>query len=203
MPNWCMNELTVTGNTEELKRFVEASMGLPADYPPQPWEKEPRTKPTVPYFSFNALIPTPKEVLEIGFDGHDKILDLNMKYALRGQTVYPIDDYHWNIANWGTKWDIYHDAITAETMGWHEGADHICFEFDTAWSPPDKWRASVGKLFPALQFKLHYEEPGCFFAGDMFVSEGVTTIVECTDAQCEKLFSWMFEDTDEQVTEAM
>ena len=39
MPNWCMNKLTVSGNAAELKRFVESSMGFPAHYPPQKWEK--------------------------------------------------------------------------------------------------------------------------------------------------------------------
>lgn len=38
MPNWCMNELTVSGDAEELKRFVFATQGLPAKYPPQEWE---------------------------------------------------------------------------------------------------------------------------------------------------------------------
>lgn len=39
MPNWCMNKLMVSGNAAELKRFVESSMGFPAHYPPQEWEK--------------------------------------------------------------------------------------------------------------------------------------------------------------------
>ena len=39
MPNWCSNTLNVSGNAEELEKFVTASQGLPAAYPPQEWEK--------------------------------------------------------------------------------------------------------------------------------------------------------------------
>ena len=203
MPNWCMNELEVMGDPVELKRFVESNMGLPATYPPLPGEKEPRKKPTTPYFCFNALIPTPKEVLEIGFDAHRIIPELSKEYAFRGQTRYPIDGYHWDVANWGTKWDIYYDAITAETMGWHEGADHICFSFETAWSPPLYWLETVARLFPSLYFKLHYEEPGCFYAGDFYAAGVDCLLDEYSDTRCKNLFSWMLEGADEQVTEAM
>lgn len=64
MPNWCMNELTVSGTAEELKRFVVSTQGFPAKYPPQEWEKAlPREEPKQPYFCFNALVPTPEAVL--------------------------------------------------------------------------------------------------------------------------------------------
>ena len=61
MPNWCMNELTVAGNPEELKRFVFSSQGLPAKYPLQEWEKKLKPdykEPVDPYFCFNALVST-------------------------------------------------------------------------------------------------------------------------------------------------
>ena len=75
MPNWCMNKLTVSGNAAELKRFVESSMGFPAHYPPQEWEKLIRQMDLpedTPYFCFNALIPTPPEVLATGYSAHNK-----------------------------------------------------------------------------------------------------------------------------------
>ena len=124
MPNWCMNKLTVSGNAAELKRFVESSMGFPAHYPPQEWEKLIRQMDLpedTPYFCFNALIPTPPEVLATGYSAHNKQPENALLYALTGRTVPGMDGYHWNIANWGTKWDIYHDKITVGDLGWMGG----------------------------------------------------------------------------------
>ena len=67
MPNWCMNTLNVSGGADEIKRFVFANQGLPAKYPPQEWEKaiaQMEPQPTESYFCFNALVPTPQEVLD-------------------------------------------------------------------------------------------------------------------------------------------
>ena len=116
MPNWCTNELTVSGNAKEIKRFVEANMGLPAQYPLTEWEKKivgERPAEDTPYFTFNALIPTPKEVLELGYDAHDKIPLNTQLLAAIGQETGPLDGYHWNIVHWGTKWDVYSDHIDA------------------------------------------------------------------------------------------
>ena len=193
MPNWCMNELTVTGPTEEIKRFVYSNLGLPAHYPPV-YSKDGKViidspVATTPYFCFNAQVPTPKEVLEIGYDGHDKISRFNQKYAYHGHTIFPIDGYHWNIANWGTKWDIYSDKITPKDMGWQAGAEKIFLGFDTAWSPPTAWLKAIAELFPIFSFKLHYEEPGCYFAGDLYAEEGVCWDDSYDDYRCRQIFA--------------
>lgn len=94
MPNWCMNELSVSGEAKELKKFVMDSQGLPAKYPPV--YKADGTilfaspEYTEPYFCFNALLPTPQEVLAVGFDGHDKIPELNRKYAYMDRPYIPL-----------------------------------------------------------------------------------------------------------------
>lgn len=168
-------------------------MGFPAEYPPQPWETENCKKPTERYFCFNAQVPTPKEILEVGYDAHIKLSEMSVEDMLREQEINPTDGYHWNIVNWGTKWDVYFDAITKDEMGWHDGANYICFHFDTAWSPPLAWLKKVALKFPELQFKLHYEEPGVFFAGDFYVEGEESKLNEYTDEQCRDLFSDLFD----------
>ena len=195
MPNWCMNELTVSGTAEELKRFVVSTQGFPAKYPPQEWEKAlPREEPKQPYFCFNALVPTPEAVLWMGYDAHDKLPQKALLCVLTGRPFEPIDGYHWSIQNWGTKWDVYWDKLTPEDMGWQDGCESISFSFDTAWSPPSMWFEKITKVFPTLQFKLHYEEPGCYFAGDLVYEDGHLYTDEYDDQRCAEAFAWMEEE---------
>ena len=205
MPNWCMNELTVAGNPEELKRFVFSSQGLPAKYPLQEWEKKLKPdykEPVDPYFCFNALVSTPEPVLQMGYDAHDKLTKDALLFALAGRSFEPIDGYHWNIQNWGTKWDVYSDGITPEDMGWQEGCESISFSFDTAWSPPTIWFERVTEMFPTLYFKLHYEEPGCYFAGDLTYEDGNIIDDAYDNERCAELFRWEDEDVDDPIVMA-
>lgn len=202
MPNWCMNILTVEGTADELKQFVFSSQGLPAKYPLQEWEKslyKEDQEPTEPYFCFNSLIPTPEAVLQMGYDASDKIPQNALLLALTGQSFNPMDGYHWNILNWGTKWDVYADRITPEKMGWSEGCNRIEFGFDTAWSPPAQWLIKITKLFPSLSFVLHYEEPGGYFAGDLIYRNGVLKDIPYDDEQCSKLFGEIDEESEEDI----
>lgn len=194
MPNWCYNALTVSGEPDDLKSFVKANMGVPAKYPPV-YDKKGRcltdsTPKTTPHFCFNALLPTPKEVLEMGFCCHEEISDSAKISAIFGNTIAPLDGFHWNIANWGTKWDIYNDNITEETINWSEKGDSIFIEFDTAWSPPTPWFETVVSKFPTLHFTLHYEEPGFFFAADVTGENGCCTYDHYDDERCEELFDF-------------
>lgn len=204
MPNWCFNSLEVSGNADAVERFVTANMGLPAQYPkkynangicindcPPATEK---------HFCFNALVPTPQKVLDIGFDGHDVIPWEDLMGVYKGIIPPVLDGYHWNVVNWGTKWDIYHDDLTAEVIGWTKGCEKIYFEFETAWSPPIDWLIKVVEMFPELHFKFHYEESGCYFAGDVYGEGGSCTIDEYDDARCDALFQyWEDGEDDEQV----
>jgi len=89
MPNWCYNELTVSGGTETLKQFLDACMGLPARYPPVILENGQTLFGPPEYtekrFCFNALIPTPDEVLAIGYDAHAKVSFEDMANVLLGK----------------------------------------------------------------------------------------------------------------------
>lgn len=194
MPNWCMNELEVSGETSEVKRFVFANLGLPAKYPavysPNGKCISPAVNETEAFFCFNALVPTPPEVLKLGYDAHDKISKSAFERALSGQTDGILDGYHWNIANWGTKWDIYSDHISPETMGWTEGSGSIRFGFETAWSPPVYWFKKVAEKFPSLSMKLHYEEPGCYFAGNLISENGDIADNPCSEEECDRLFQY-------------
>lgn len=73
--------------------------------------------------------------------------------------------YSWNVANYGTKWDV--------KLGYNcVNNNRFEFDFDSAWSPPKtffEWLANQG-----LEFELNYEEPGCQFYGQYSHADGST-----------------------------
>ena len=77
------------------------------------------------------------------------------------------DWYHWNIDNWGTKWDVecYEEARIDD--------DYVELSFDSAWAPPVVWLEKVAKKYPKLKFSLKYNEPGMCFMGCAKGSNGV------------------------------
>jgi hypothetical protein len=74
MPNWCLNNLTITGPEADVQAFKTKAVGH------SPWE-EPAGEPDA--LNFHSLVPVPKEVLKAGYESAG---------------------YDWEIANWGCKW---------------------------------------------------------------------------------------------------
>ena len=65
--------------------------------------------------------------------------------------------YDWQVANWGTKWDV-----TPENIDY--GSDNnLTMSFDSAWSPPLEGYAKFEELGFAV--KAYYYEEGMQFAG--------------------------------------
>jgi hypothetical protein len=78
MPNWCDNNLTVTGDTDELKRFVAAI-----------------TNADESITILKNLVPFPAEL-----EG-EEITALGGEVVAR---VFTDSGYSWCLSNWGTKW---------------------------------------------------------------------------------------------------
>lgn len=77
MPNWCENEVIITGDAEELRELITEGAKTPSDY-----ESEHEVK-----FLMDNLVPMPKELLEDGGDWYNWRLnnwgckwDLNQEY---------------------------------------------------------------------------------------------------------------------------
>ena len=188
MPNWCYNELHIYGEPEDIKHFMEANKGLPAAYLPYEGEKG-HTRPTELRFCFNALVPTPQVVLDLGFDGTEKRREIEKEYG-KEAAAEMIDGLHWSIQNWGTKWDIYSSNLSLENCGWEEGLTEFVLAFSTAWSPPINWLVQVAPKFPKLRFDLSYEESGNCFAGNV-ICEGTFVEKKPYDKEtCMKMFAF-------------
>lgn len=172
MADWCLNVMKVTGAPEEIKAFAFASVGLPPHYSDTTEWREASEK----YFSFNALVPVPEQVLERGY--------LNPKENDE-------DGYWWCVNHWGTARDVYWDELSLEEMGWHEGCDNIELEFETAYAPPGNWLEKAIAMYPGLTFKLSYGESNAKIAG---VMQGHNGVMSVDDFEGERLAQFFEEE---------
>jgi hypothetical protein len=81
-----------------------------------------------------------------------------------------IDSNDWHIENWGTKWDISPEIDNQGTF--------IQMKFDSAWSPPTEAFDRISKIYPLLEFKFSFSEPGMDFCGVAKYKNGLQNIQE-------------------------
>jgi len=158
MPNWCMNELVVTGPTEQVQAFRDLAAGEEHNYTNQPHgDDNKKTRSSV--LSFHRLDPVPADVLckpyhEVG--------------------------YHREVDHWGCKWGSCAAEILCE--------DPLTYRFDTAWNPPHELMKTVASKFPELTFTLHFEEPGMVFQGAYVFKNGkLHSTTDSSDAYAEEI----------------
>ena len=143
MPNWCFNQLMVTGPTEDVGRLLAVvdDRGNP--------DRALRTA-----LSLRRIDPMPAELEQ-------------QTEKPKGE---PVDDwYDWCIAHWGTKWDVVTDLIDDLDLG---GTRTLTFVFDSAWSPPIQAIGTLAGRFPACELVLQFAESGCDFEGEYHWSRG-------------------------------
>ena len=190
MPNWCSNVLEVHGKEEDVKRFIRLAKGRGCSYNPSPYGlgedwgafDDIRLKamfscaPTESWddhespLCFHSLYPVPDSVRRFPFDDHSAVkigekLGIEVKYG----------GYSWQTNNWGTKWNACEARVD------FHGKDHVCYIFDTAWSPPISFFDKVSDDFPELTFNLKYTERGMGFEGEASWSGGIMIHDECWD----------------------
>lgn len=150
MPNYCTNNLTVTGDAKEIKRFHEAITA--GDL--QAHEN---------FRILDNLFPTPKELKDTT-KGHypdgssEQIKQEEMNKANLKKFGSP-DWYEWNCKNYGSKWSDF-DGVFGQVSD-----NEINATFMSAWSPIGEGIRNVSKQFPTLDFILSYDEGGMAFCG--------------------------------------
>lgn len=142
MPNWCKNVLHLSHTdpammTRAVEAFKKGEL-------------------------LQELIPCPQDLLDTtagSFGDPVKQAELEAKQVANVEKYGYADWYVWNIAHWGTKWDVggspdsveVHDALNA-TM-----------RFDSAWSPPVDAYSKMENM--GFTIEAFYYEPGMQFAG--------------------------------------
>lgn len=180
MPNWVFNTLSVSGDKATLDEMV-AQLNKPVTkhYPEtnfdkelQKWVETPATQVfNNPVFSFwNVVAPTNLEAYygEEVFKNTDtnsrdkdgKIDGVAFMAEFHRSIAEDNDWYHWNIRNWGTKWDIASaddELYGGTSMEVNDDGD-VVYRFETAWSPVHEVLTKLSKMYPTLTFDYYYEE---------------------------------------------
>jgi hypothetical protein len=168
MPNWCENDLDITGPEEDVNAFFAHALGKDDDGEPLALD-------------FNKIVPQPGTITR----------DLIQDPYLRSQAAERPDDelwYYWRLEHWGTKWqpDICQvegeeDFSEAVSVGIrvYDGQANVMVTFNTANSPPRPVVLAMSRQFPALEFDLRFFEGGCGYNG-LYVCKGGEVLADET-----------------------
>jgi len=182
MPNWCECEMTVTGPSGELDRFMAGIKQEDA----KPGED---TSGERPYLLLESYVPMPEalrdtispaRVFETEAErdeynaAHTQAWgDGTREHAItraesdRLKSQYGANNwYDWQHAYWGVKWGDCRATLE------RTGPRRVFLRFETPWSPPIAGMDAVAAKFPTLAFRLRYWECGCGFKGDARWSAG-------------------------------
>ena len=137
MPNWCNNNITITGPNKIIDKIEKITK---------------KDKPGL----LNYFHPMPKGLRDTTADG-SKDKAMIKKYGHS-------DWYSWAVDNWSTKWDVneFHGVERTE-LGIDES--EISFGFDSAWAPPINAYDKFIDENSNVSIRATYFEGGCDFMG--------------------------------------
>lgn len=155
MPNWCDNNLVVTGKKHDIEDFLK--------------------KVTVNggYDILQSLYPCPQELKETvsGWSGdEEEQKKREEKYAENLAKYGEKDWYYWCVNNWGTKWGDCDTELMVHQLDKEDA--FIEFSFTSAWSPPVDGITYISTLYPDCEFSLSYIEEGFDFCGATYMVNG-------------------------------
>jgi hypothetical protein len=184
MPNWCSNTIVVSA--VDISKFKE-------------WLGDGKSL-------LSKIAPTPQPLIDTvaGWIG-----DVEAQNKLDAQRQSNIKEfgaanwYDWNIANWGTKWDV-----DAEIDEFNTSDIDIILSFDSAWAPPTKAIQKLCELFPDISVRHSYLEEGVGFVGVLTIKDGVVCDIYHDDSSTEawkqmasEEFGWKpWEENEEEET---
>lgn len=187
MPNWCSNTIIVSGEAGEVAKFNE-------------WLGDGKA-------FLSKILPTPQPLTETiaGFHGDtEKQKELEKQEQSNLEQFGYKNWYDWNIANWGTKWDVDVEVDDVSSID-----EQVIMSFDSAWSPPQQAIAVLAEKFDKLSFRHSFLEEGVGFVGyDEYENGGVSISEYNEDSDSDEWkelaqneFGWEPWEDDEEETE--
>ena len=137
MPNWCSNGLTLTHSDPAMIIRAQAALSRGE--------------------LLQEFIPCPQDLIDTvsGFVPEQEALEA--KQAANRERYGYSTWYDFNVANWGTKWDV--SDASVEVMD----ANTLKASFETAWAPPVAAYEQLEEL--GFGVEAFYYEPGMVFVG--------------------------------------
>jgi len=161
MPNWCNNVVSMTHDDPAMLERARAAFAQGG--------------------MLNEFIPCPQALLDprsTAYGGPDAAE--NDRIRAGNEEAYGYASwYDWQVANWGTKWDIGNED-GARIVG-----DVLQLSFDSAWSPP----VTAYWTLEAMGFgiKAFYYEPGMAFCGSWINGVDESYSIPSTAAEAEQV----------------
>lgn len=149
MPNWCNNVARISHeNPQMIQRMINAAeSGILQEFHPCPQDLQ---------------------ADGVGcYGGPDAAKNDALRAANKEKHGFE-SWYDWNVANWGTKWDLCEVGVD------RHDANNITLTFDTAWSPPIEAYAVLEEQ--GFVIEAFYYEPGMSFCG--IYEDGLENTIE-------------------------
>jgi len=162
MPNWCNNNISISGPISKIKPMFEAATA-------EDGEKG----------LLNFLCPMPEEL-------NDTTAPSNLPEEEQAALIEKhgaADWYSWRVSNWSTKWDVGNEGLEYEEDA-DNGMAEISGWFDSAWAPPIGACEKYGAANPDVMIILDYHEPGMAFVGVATIDNGELDDVSYDYSDC-------------------
>ena len=141
MPNWCNNDITLRHKDPAMIQRAQEALASGT--------------------LLQEFFPCPQDLIDTvagSFGDTEKQAELEAKEQANLKKYGYKNWYDWNVANWGTKWDVGSDGLMQRL-----DANTLQASFDSAWAPPTEAYAKLCSL--GFEVKAYYNEPGMCFCG--------------------------------------
>ena len=150
MPNWCDNQITITGPSsviDKIEKIVNE-------------ESNNAENGLLQFFH-----PMPKELLDTEAGPTAKTKAEKDERKARKLEFGAENWYDWRVNNWGTKWEVCEFYGVDKQPDALIGDSTISFAFSSAWSPPIGAYEKFLENNPDCFIRAYYYEGGCDFMG--------------------------------------
>ena len=158
MPNWCDNQITITGPNsviDKIEKIVKEEENIDLS------SKEKGETPGLLQFFY----PMPKELLDTEAGPTAKTKAEKNARKSRKLEFGAENWYDWRLNNWGTKWEVCEFYGVDKQPDALIGDSTISFAFSSAWSPPIGAYEQFLSDNDKCSLKAWYYEGGCDFMG--------------------------------------